>query len=154
MSERVSADRIRADQLDALHERAARAAAEAAEGVAEGAPVPAGAPSGSVLWETARHAVDWLDAANADRDPAEERALRLLKLAEETGEVMRAYTGLTGQNPRKGVTHGRADVAAELCDVILTAAVALSGFSDDPAATLDAHLRGVAERMRARPDRA
>ncbi|MFT2020505.1 MazG-like family protein [Streptomyces sp. 796.1] len=147
MSERVSADQIRADQLDALHEREAHAAAE---GGAEKPP----APAGSVLWETARHAVGWLDAANADRDPAEERALRLLKLAEETGEVMSAYTGLTGQNPRKGVTHGRADVAAELCDVILTAAVALYGFSDDPAATLDAHLRGVTERMLAQPDRA
>ncbi len=94
----------------------------------------------------------WLDAANTTRDRAEETALRLLKLAEETGEVMNAYTGLTGHNPRKGVTHERADVAAELCDVILTAAVVLHEFSDDPAGTLDAHVRGVTERMRAGAD--
>nr|WP_232544725.1 MazG-like family protein [Streptomyces buecherae] len=94
----------------------------------------------------------WLDAANATRDRAEETALRLLKLTEETGEVMNAYTGLTGHNPRKGVTHERADVAAELCDVILTAAVVLHEFSDDPAGTLDAHVRGVTERMRAGAD--
>nr|WP_312866964.1 MazG-like family protein [Streptomyces zagrosensis] len=91
----------------------------------------------------------WLDAANAARGRAEETALRLLKIAEESGEVMQAYIGLTGQNPRKGVTHRRADVAAELCDVILTAAVALHDFSDDPAATLDAHVRNVAHRLRA-----
>ncbi|MEU3959809.1 MazG-like family protein [Streptomyces buecherae] len=148
MSERLTADQIRADQLDALHERAARAAQPA-----HGAPEAASAgPADGALWEAARAAVAWLDAANATRDRAEETALRLLKLAEETGEVMNAYTGLTGHNPRKGVTHERADVAAELCDVILTAAVVLYSFSDDPAGTLDAHVRGVTERMRAGAD--
>ncbi|WP_254392256.1 MazG-like family protein [Streptomyces buecherae] len=148
MSERLTADQIRADQLDALHERAARAArpAHGAAGAADAG------PADGALWEAARAAVAWLDAANATRDRAEETALRLLKLTEETGEVMNAYTGLTGHNPRKGVTHERADVAAELCDVILTAAVVLHEFSDDPAGTLDAHVRGVTERMRAAAD--
>ncbi|WP_332840293.1 MazG-like family protein [Streptomyces buecherae] len=148
MSERLTADQIRADQLDALHERAARAAqpAHGAAGAADAG------PADRALWEAARAAVAWLDAANATRDRAEETALRLLKLTEETGEVMNAYTGLTGHNPRKGVTHERADVAAELCDVILTAAVVLHEFSDDPAGTLDAHVRGVTERMRAGAD--
>ncbi|MFE6780182.1 MazG-like family protein [Streptomyces sp. NPDC057702] len=132
MTERVSADQIRADQLDALHERAARARQ----------------PADGDLWEAAREAVAWLDAANAPREPGQETTLRLLKLAEETGEVMNAYIGLTGQNPRKGVTHGRDEVAAELCDVILTAAVALHAFSDDPAATLAAHVRDVTRRTR------
>ncbi|MFF5718058.1 MazG-like family protein [Streptomyces buecherae] len=145
MSERLTADQIRADQLDALHERAARAA-QSAHGAA------GAGPADGALWEAARAAVAWLDAANATRDRAEETALRLLKLTEETGEVMNAYTGLTGHNPRKGVTHARADVAAELCDVILTAAVVLHEFSDDPAGTLDAHVRGVTERMRAGAD--
>ncbi|GAA4656748.1 MazG-like family protein [Streptomyces youssoufiensis] len=148
MSERLTADQIRADQLDALHERAARAA-RPAHGVTGAADA---GPADGALWEAARAAVAWLDAANATRDRAEETALRLLKLTEETGEVMNAYTGLTGHNPRKGVTHERADVAAELCDVILTAAVVLHEFSDDPAGTLDAHVRGVTERMRAGTD--
>src|SRR5690606_13424156 len=66
--------------------------------------------------------------------------------AEESGEVMQAYVGATGQNPRKGRTHSSADVATELCDVILTAAVALHRFSDDPAAALDERIREVARR--------
>jgi NTP pyrophosphatase (non-canonical NTP hydrolase) len=61
--------------------------------------------------------------------------MRLLKLSEEVGEVMQAYIGMTGQNPRKGVTHSRDDVAAELCDVILTAMTALHSFAEDPEAT-------------------
>ena len=72
--------------------------------------------------------------------------MRLMKLAEESGEVMQAYIGATGQNPRKGRTHTSEDVASELCDVILTAAVALHRFSGDPAAALDARIREVARR--------
>ena len=62
--------------------------------------------------------------------------MRLMKLAEEAGEVMQAYIGVQGQNPRKGVTHTNADVAQELCDVIVTAAVALHRFTGDPAGLL------------------
>ncbi|MEV4740124.1 MazG-like family protein [Streptomyces sp. NPDC049555] len=97
------------------------------------------------LWSTVRTSVAWLDAANGTGE--HERAMRLMKLAEEAGEVMAAYIGTTGQNPRKGVTHTREDVAAELCDVIITAATALHGFSDDPAATLERHARRVAARI-------
>jgi hypothetical protein len=56
---------------------------------------------------------------------------------EEVGEVSQAWIGVTGQNPRKGVTHTIAAVRDELCDVILTAAVALGSVSDNPAAVLD-----------------
>lgn len=58
--------------------------------------------------------------------------MRLLKITEEAGEAAQAYIGFQGQNPRKGVTHSRTDVAAELCDVILSAMVALHSFSGDP----------------------
>jgi hypothetical protein len=51
-----------------------------------------------------------------------------------------------GQNPRKGLTHSRADVADELCDVIVTAAVALASIVDDPATHLDAKLAKIAAR--------
>ncbi|UBI41329.1 MazG-like family protein [Streptomyces mobaraensis] len=86
-----------------------------------------------------------MDAANGTG--AHETALRLLKLGEEVGEVVQAYLGMTGQNPRKGVTHDRSDVAAELCDVIITAATALHLFADDPAGALEEHARRVGRRV-------
>ncbi|MFI8942703.1 MazG-like family protein [Streptomyces syringium] len=97
------------------------------------------------LWATAAQSVDWLDTKNGTGD--HETAMRLMKLTEEAGEVMQAYIGTQGQNPRKGVTHTRADVAAELCDVILTAAVALHQFTDNPAETLDHHAARVGRRI-------
>ncbi|WP_235980447.1 MazG-like family protein [Streptomyces albidus (ex Kaewkla and Franco 2022)] len=95
-------------------------------------------------WATIRRLVEWLDTANGVGE--QETAMRLMKLAEESGEVMQAYIGTRGQNPRKGHTHTSSDVAAELCDVILTAAVALHRFTDDPAAALDEKIRQVALR--------
>ncbi|MFI9235795.1 MazG-like family protein [Streptomyces sp. NPDC053079] len=97
------------------------------------------------LWETAAASAAWLDQANGTGD--HETAMRLMKLGEEAGEVMAAYIGMTGQNPRKGVTHRRSDVAAELCDVIITAATALHAFTADPAATLDDHARRISRRI-------
>lgn len=75
--------------------------------------------------------------------------MRLMKLVEEAGEVMQAYIGMTGQNPRKGVTHTREDVAAELCDVILTAVVALHRFADDPEQAMAEHAGRVVRRIEA-----
>jgi NTP pyrophosphatase (non-canonical NTP hydrolase) len=95
-------------------------------------------------WDTIRDLVTWLDATNG-RDE-QEITLRLMKLSEEVGEVVQAWIGVTGQNPRKGVTHTADDVQAELCDVIITAAVALGSISDDPASVLDAALARVAAR--------
>ncbi|MGW2010912.1 MazG-like family protein [Streptomyces nigrescens] len=101
------------------------------------------------LWQAASTAVAWLNTTNVPSD--HETAMRLMKLTEEAGEVMQAYIGLQGQNPRKGQTHTADDVAAELCDVILTAAVALHEFTDQPAATLDHHMRRVNDRMKQPP---
>ncbi|CDR07330.1 MazG-like family protein [Streptomyces iranensis] len=85
-------------------------------------------------WSHVRSIVACLDARNGT-DP-DEIATRLLKVTEEAGEVAQAYIGMQGQNPRKGITHTRADVAVELCDVILSAMVALHSFEDDPAELL------------------
>lgn len=97
-------------------------------------------------WATIRGLVAWLDDQNGRSDA--EITLRLLKLTEEVGEVAQAWIGVQGQNPRKGVTHTRQDVADELCDVIVTAVVALTSVVDDPAGHLDAKLARIAARPR------
>ncbi|MDT0476462.1 MazG-like family protein [Streptomyces sp. DSM 41014] len=78
-----------------------------------------------------------------------EAAMRLLKVTEEAGEATAAYIGMTGQNPRKGISHTTADVADELCDVIIAAAVALHSFTATPAVDLTTKLDAVALRLTA-----
>ena len=63
----------------------------------------------------------WIDAGNAHRDPEAATWGRLSKITEEAGEVIAAYIGHTGQNPRKGRTHHEGDVIEELLDVAVTA---------------------------------
>lgn len=63
----------------------------------------------------------WIDAGNAHRDPEAQLWGRVAKIGEEHGEVIEAMIGLTGQNPRKGVTHGKNELIAELLDVAITA---------------------------------
>ncbi|MFF3928200.1 MazG-like family protein [Streptomyces hirsutus] len=101
----------------------------------------------STQWSTIRHLVAWLDRENGRSQ--QEITLRLLKLSEEAGEVAQAWIGVQGQNPRKGVTHTTADVADELVDAMVTAAVALASITDDPAAHLDAKLAKIAARSQA-----
>ena len=60
--------------------------------------------------------------------PAE---VRLLKLTDEVGEVADAFIGMHELNGRKGVCRTRDDLLAELADVIITAAVAMSGVTGD-----------------------
>lgn len=90
--------------------------------------------------------VKWLDNAN-DRHSDHEVSMRLLKVTEEAGEVAQAYIGYVGQNPRKGITHRADDVASELCDVIVTAMVALRSFSDSPEIKLNEHINGLINRI-------
>lgn len=68
----------------------------------------------------------WIDEApaNAARDPEAQTWGRLAKVSEEAGEVIKAYIGLTEQNPRKGKTHSKADVLEELLNTALTALAA------------------------------
>ena len=56
---------------------------------------------------------------------------RLLKLTEEVGEVAEAYIGIQGLNKRKGTCRTPDDLLDELADVIITAAVAMSGLAGD-----------------------
>ena len=98
----------------------------------DGYPKQPATTTGPVLpeWDAVRRLVDWLDQTNGHSE--QETALRLIKVTEEAGEVASAYIGATGQNPRKGVTHTSTDVADELCDVIVTAMVALHSFCANP----------------------
>ena len=99
-------------------------------------------------WKTITGLVGWLDRENG-RD-RQEITLRLLKLTEEAGEVAQAWSGAVGQNPRKGTTHSPDDVAAELCDVIVTAAVALVSIVDaDAEPVFAAKLQRIADRVAA-----
>jgi NTP pyrophosphatase (non-canonical NTP hydrolase) len=95
-------------------------------------------------WFTIGQLVGWLDRSNGAGE--QETALRLMKLTEETGEVAQAYIGYTGQNPRKGITHSRNDVADELCDVIVTAMVALHRFAEDPGKHFAEKIQHIAHR--------
>jgi NTP pyrophosphatase (non-canonical NTP hydrolase) len=97
------------------------------------------------LWESIDRLHAWLDA-NRTHDGAEGLLLRVLKLSEEVGEVAQAVIGATGQNPRKGTTHDWEDVQAELCDVVITALVALRTLTPEAREVFTAHL----ERVRTR----
>ncbi|MCF1596120.1 MazG-like family protein [Streptomyces muensis] len=72
--------------------------------------------------------------------------LCMLKLSEEVGEVAEAVIGATGQNPRKGVTHTWEDVEGELCDVVITALIALRTLTPDTREVFTRHLTRVRDR--------
>ncbi|UED84197.1 MazG-like family protein [Streptomyces profundus] len=97
-------------------------------------------------WETAGQLVAWLDEHSAATTPEVTRLLRVLKIQEEAGEVAEALHGVMGSNPRKGASHDWADVEKELCDVILTAMVALATVSDRAEEVFQHHLARVAAR--------
>lgn len=64
----------------------------------------------------------------------------IMKIAEELGEAVQAYIGVTGQNPRKGVHGTRTDVQKELADVIITAGIAMIALADNDPAQARTHL--------------
>ncbi|MEU5393250.1 MazG-like family protein [Streptomyces tibetensis] len=102
-------------------------------------------PAGPDLWTTVDTLWEWLDR-NQPIEGREGVLLRILKLTEEVGEVSEAVIGATGQNPRKGVTHTWDDVQAELCDVIITALVALRTLTPEAREIFGGHVERVRER--------
>ena len=114
------------------------------------------APPAADPWQTILRLTAWLDSHNGRS--GDETALRLLKVTEEAGEVAQAWIGMTGQNPRKGITHTAADVADELCDVITAAMVALATITTDPRGRFDRKIEQIAalrldDQQAAVPDR-
>jgi NTP pyrophosphatase (non-canonical NTP hydrolase) len=97
------------------------------------------------LWQSVSRLHAWLEA-DQPHGGREGLLLRMLKLQEEVGEVAQAVIGVTGQNPRKGITHTWDDVGSELCDVVVTALVALRTLTPDARAVLTAHLDKVTAR--------
>lgn len=95
----------------------------------------------SVAWLS-----DWIDShpANLARDPEAAAWSRLAKIGEEFGEVVAAYIGATGQNPRKGITHQMYDVEKELLDVALTALAAYEHLTGNTGRSMDVFASQVA----------
>ncbi|MGW8060930.1 MazG-like family protein [Streptomyces ziwulingensis] len=102
------------------------------------------------LWNTIDVLWTWLEA-DQPVGGREGLLLRMLKLSEEVGEVSEAVIGATGQNPRKGVTHTWDDVEAELCDVVITALVALRTLTPQAREVFARHLTRVAGRSLGAP---
>jgi len=63
----------------------------------------------------------WIDDHNADKTPLEQLLTRFLKIHEERGEAAAEIIGMSGQNPRKGVTANILDVQEESLDWAITA---------------------------------
>ncbi|AXI76834.1 MazG-like family protein [Peterkaempfera bronchialis] len=101
-------------------------------------------------WNTVDSLVAWLDAGS-DLPPETRTILQILKITEEAGEVAEAVIGATGQNPRKGYSHTWEDVQAELCDVIVTAMVALTRVNPDARQVFADNLSRIAARSLAGP---
>lgn len=83
-------------------------------------------------WDVIEQLRGWLD----DESPVTgdmAKAMRVLKISEEAGEVAEALHGALGANPRKGVNpKGWEDVNKELCDVAITALIALASLTPNP----------------------
>lgn len=90
-------------------------------------------------WQTIAAADLWLDRDVSARyqagDGLAQDWARVGKVIEELGETIAALIGYTGQNPRKGVTHDRADMLAELGDTVMTGILAIQHFTKDTSTT-------------------
>ncbi|MEU3344452.1 MazG-like family protein [Streptomyces sp. NPDC006700] len=99
------------------------------------------------LWSTVDDLWAWLDGHRPFGESREAAVLPgVLKLSEEVGEVAQAVIGATGQNPRKGTTHTWDDVEAELCDVVISALVALRALTPQAREVFARHLDRVRQR--------
>ncbi|WMX47358.1 MazG-like family protein [Streptomyces roseicoloratus] len=99
----------------------------------------------TAAWHTVTLLQQWLTThQQLPRD--EEILVRVLKLSEEVGEAAQAVIGARGVNPRKGHSHGWQDVEAELCDVIITAMVALRTLTPTAPEVFARHVERVAAR--------
>jgi NTP pyrophosphatase (non-canonical NTP hydrolase) len=81
---------------------------------------------------------EWLDGSYPeDLDPETLRWRRCAKVCEEAGEVIQAIGGVSGENPRKGVTHTVDDLIGELLDVAVAALGAVEHLTGARGRSLD-----------------
>lgn len=100
------------------------------------------------VWTDVESLTQWLNGSNELSE--HEVTLRIMKIGEEFGEVVSARIGMIGQNPRKGVYATRDDVVKELCDVIVTAMVAMNSLTGDATVSrgmLAAHMSHLLSRV-------
>jgi NTP pyrophosphatase (non-canonical NTP hydrolase) len=86
----------------------------------------------TIDWQAVKAIDEWLDAYAGLRyqdQPLGQDWARLAKVIEELGEAVQAFIGLTGQNPRKGVTHTSSEVLDELADVVFTGILCMTHFT-------------------------
>jgi NTP pyrophosphatase (non-canonical NTP hydrolase) len=104
---------------------------------------------------TVRDLSRWIDTQNLAQGRELEALTwgRLAKLQEEAGEVIAAYIGVTGQNPRKGVTHQRGDVIKELADVVITGLAAIEHMTGNQGKSMQVVLANLL-RVKGRADEA
>ncbi|MER5904345.1 MazG-like family protein [Streptomyces mirabilis] len=96
-------------------------------------------------WELVNQLRDWLDEQSpVSGDLA--KAMRVLKIGEEFGEVAEALHGAMKANPRKGASHTWEDVHKELCDVAITSLIALASLTPDAQKLFGERLQHIADR--------
>lgn len=96
-------------------------------------------------WDTVDRLRDWLDA-ESPATGGNAKPLRVLKIGEESGEAAEAMHGTMAANPRKGASHTWEDVHKELCDVTITAMIALASLTPDARKMFDDRLQHIADR--------
>ncbi|GIL32060.1 MazG-like family protein [Actinocatenispora comari] len=106
-------------------------------------------PNDLELFESLHTLVAWHDKHNG-RD-REQQGLRIMKITEEAGEAARAWVGVVGCNPRKGVTHTTTDVVEELADVVWSALVAIESLRLDAREAVTACLAKNLDRIHDNP---
>lgn len=77
----------------------------------------------------------WLDSAANPQYQAQPLAqdwARITKPCEEAGEVWKAHSRLTGENPRKGACGTQAELLEELGDTVSAAMCAIQHVTKDP----------------------
>jgi NTP pyrophosphatase (non-canonical NTP hydrolase) len=97
-------------------------------------------------WNRVERLRTWLDENAVQASDSDVRLLRVLKIGEEFGEVAEALHGAMAANPRKGANRTWDDVYKELCDVTITALIALASLTPDARKLFEDRLRHIADR--------
>lgn len=88
----------------------------------------------SIDWQDVQYIDEWLDSKVSpayQEQPLAQDWARLSKVSEELGEAIQEFIGLTGQNPRKGVTSSEPQFLEEVADTLITALLCMQHFTKD-----------------------